>query len=413
MLNFVYRSIILIVTFSFNAFLTKAQTEYLVTVNPNTGIPTKIDSIPGLKWIQSYSTYNETTKEYSFLGTWEPGLSPTFLYTLDAVTGSIISKPVVPNYNKIISLQYSRLTGILYGIVNQSGVYYLVTINKTSGTYSIIHDIPGIDGVGQFIIDEANQRLFLSAVDNNPGFALWTIDLVTGNIIYHVSTKAISDLRYDHVTHKIYALTSRPGPTPSSSYIISICTVEPATGVTSVIADLPGVTGIVSGYGTFNENDHLYLFTAIEQHPPVLLYSVDVNTGNIITKAPISTSGVIENDNLIFFRYDNISKKLYGLFWEAKTIRVSPGVIDSNCRIDLKTRIYPNPTSSILNIDKNPTKCKVVINIFNMIGQSMIKGKSINDGHNEIQMSNLPQGIYYYEFISNREVLLSGRFLKK
>jgi hypothetical protein len=279
------------VIFSFTLPQVKAQTEYIVTVNSTSGISTKIDSIPGVKWLQSYSACNQSTKEYTVMGTFEPGQSPVYLYTLNAATGSIISKPVLTNPNNYICFQYSRSTGILYGIVRQNGIYYTATINKTTGTYSLLKDIRGIDGVSCFVIDEANQRLFIRAVDSNPNFALWTIDLATGNIIYHVSTQGISNLRYDNVTHKLYALTSRPGG-PLGSYISSICTVNPATGVVSIIADLPAITGILSGdHGTFNENDHLYLFSGIEQTPPAFLYSVDVNTGSIINKPVISSSG--------------------------------------------------------------------------------------------------------------------------
>jgi hypothetical protein len=52
------------------------------------------------------------------------------------------------------------------------------------------------------------------------------------------------------------------------------------------------------------------------------------------------------------------------------------------------------------------------MNIYNAIGQLLIKNKTIMDGRNEIQLSNLSSGMYYYEFISNGKAVLSGKFFK-
>jgi hypothetical protein len=86
---------------------------------------------------------------------------------------------------------------------------------------------------------------------------------------------------------------------------------------------------------------------------------------------------------------------------------------DSSCSLNLKTKIYPNPSNNILIVDKNSTRCKVTMNLYNMIGQLILKGKIINDGHNEIQLSNLAAGIYYYSLISDGSILLMGKVLKQ
>ena len=390
-----------------------AQTEYIVKVNVTTGLPVKVDSIPGVRWLQSYAAFNEATKEYTVMGSWQPGQSPTYLYTFHAETGNILYNPVLPHYNKMVSMQYSKTTGVLYGIIYDAGVYYLVEISKTTGGYTIIHDITGIQGIGQFVIDEANQRLYVNAVDNNPNFALRTIDLHNGNVIYHVSTKPISELCFDNTTGKLYAVTNRPDPAQQGNVIISLCSVDPVTGAVTIIKDLPGITNIFSGSSTFNENDHLYLFTAMAQVQPAFLHSVDVTSGSIVTKAPIPTSGVLDNDNLIFFRYDNITDALYGMLWEAKTILPPVVVGDSGCVIDTRTKIYTKPLANMLVVNKAATKCNVVMNVYNSIGQLIIKSRQINNGLNEIGLPYLSNGIYYYSFLSGQRVLSSGRFLKQ
>jgi hypothetical protein len=162
----------------------------------------------------------------------------------------------------------------------------------------------------------------------------------------------VAELRYDNSNHKLYALTSRPGI--NSFYIESLCTVDPATGIVSNIADLPAVTNFAAGVqATINENDHIYYFLGLEQVPPIYLYSVNAITGSIINKAPAILSSQLTNDNLIFFRYDNTSNKMYGLFWEANTVHPPsppPVVIDLTCRLDTQTKVYSNPSTHNLII---------------------------------------------------------------
>ncbi|MFT3911646.1 MAG: hypothetical protein QM737_19645 [Ferruginibacter sp.] len=54
------------------------------------------------------------------------------------------------------------------------------------------------------------------------------------------------------------------------------------------------------------------------------LYSIDVNTGNIIHKVPVPQNGGIAYNNLIQFRYDNNQDTLYALYWEAHTDVIVP-----------------------------------------------------------------------------------------
>jgi hypothetical protein len=410
MLKYYCKNYFLILLFSLTTSLLKAQTEFIVTVNSINGIVTKIDSIPTVRYLQSSATYNQTTKEYTVIGVMEPGQSNSYMYTLNAETGKILFNPIIPSPNKFIGLQYSRLTGFLYGIIYESSTYYLVTINKVSGAYTIINSILGVDGVGSFTIDEANQLLFLRAVDNNPNFTLLTIDLQTGNVIKRVSTLGLIDLIYDNVSQKIYAFTNRPGATLGSS-ILSICTVNPNNGLVSNIADLPMLTGIISGYhGTINENDHLYLLAGAEAGAGVFLYSIDINNGNIISKVPKSTSGVATGDNLVFFRYDNIKRKLYALLWEAITTKPTP--TNSSCNLSKNIKVFTNSVTNVFTVDKKNITCDVKMNLYNSVGQLLWKGIIIKDGINKMPVNKLSNAVYYYKFISSNNTFLTGSFIK-
>ncbi len=415
MLSFFYKNIILSALLSINISLTFAQTEYLAVVNPSNGAITKVDSIPGVTWIKIYytSTYCENNGHYTFIAGDDPNGNPFYLFTVDAVSGTTISNPLFPNHTSFISLQYSASGNILYGITLNSSVASLVTVNTTNGTYSLIRNIPALSSVSKFIVDDLHNRFIIIGPDNIGDLTLMTMDMSSGNIISQVHTPRINNLLYNKLTNKFYAISNRNGIPPNNHYIFSISTVDPNTGVITNLTDIPNLAGFSPGSETLDEKNNLYFFAGFEWNGTAhYLYSVDLTTGNIINKPSIPVSDVIDKDNLIQFRFDNISQKLYALFWEAKTISLPPTIIDSACRLDLQTKIYPNPTSNILTVDKNSTVCKVKMNLYNMLGQLILKDKIITDGRNEIRLSNLSSGIYYYKFISDEHILLVGSIYK-
>jgi hypothetical protein len=102
--------IALTVLLSLNLFIAISQTEYLTKVNAATGAYIKIDSLPGVMWIalSNYSTFDENNHRYFFNGS--PDLLNWYLFSVDALTGKIISKPSFPNNNNITQLQYGQST---------------------------------------------------------------------------------------------------------------------------------------------------------------------------------------------------------------------------------------------------------------------------------------------------------------
>ncbi len=424
-MNRIFKSIFFVTVLLLNFLYTKAQTEYIVKVNAADGAINKIDSIPGVRYLLiSTGTYNETLKQYAVIGTSDP-LQSHKLYTMDVISGHIISAPVLQDANKFVQLKCSRTTGKIYGIVYINNIFSLVLVDQTAGTYSTITDIPGIYAVADLVIAESDQLLYVRAIDNNPNIGIITISLNTGSIVSHVSAPQVFSLVYDNVSHKIYGLAGRPGASPGFT-IISICTIDPTTGTHADIADLPTIEGIVaSDHQAFNENDHVYYFAGKEFNVPgIFLYSINVLNGNVMNQAHVPASGGIGADNLIFFRHDNQSGQMYALLWEANTVvppppppPVIPPVIitpvDSSCRMDIQTKVYSKAAGHVLVVDKKVTSCKVSMNVYNMAGQLMLKNIIVNDGYNEIPLSNFATGVYYYKFISEGRVLLAGRFLKQ
>ena len=83
------------------------------------------------------------------------------------------------------------------------------------------------------------------------------------------------------------------------------------------------------------------------------------------------------------------------------------------CAITGQTRIYTNPFTSTLMIDKNSTSCDVRMDLYNAIGQLILKNKIINDGPNILQLEKLSSGMYFYVFHADGNILSKGKVIKK
>lgn len=58
-------------------------------------------------------------------------------------------------------------------------------------------------------------------------------------------------------------------------------------------------------------------------------------------------------------------------------------------------RIYPNPTSGILNLDWDNMPVNMKMDIFNITGQGLVHEEINNSTHHEVDLSYLPEGIYF------------------
>lgn len=405
-LKFVSRTFLIAILLISKGVPAFSQKEYLVTVDPSSGNYTKMDSIPGVMYILLFdlTTIDQSNHHFIFIG--GPTQTNFNLVTLNSLNGKIISNPSFPNYSGLIGLTYSKSTDALYGLIINSGIYSLVTFNTQTGNYSTIKSFSNIEGINEFSLDDNDQHIILNGTDNGNA-VLATFDILTGNMIAEIPSE-ISNMVYDNLSNKLYGIIITVGQ--GNTGVFTFGTENTNTGAFTAIGNLPSdITGITQGNVTFDENDHLYIFTASDNSGDSYLYSIDANSGNVVYKAPVSLTNDINEDNLIQFRYDNSLGKLYALHWEAKTITQS----DSSCNLKVQTKLYPNPFGNFLIVNKNPTICKVRMNLYTAIGQLLITGRVINDGENKIMLSNLANGVYFYEFYSNNKILLTGKIVKQ
>ncbi len=409
------------------SLVTKAQRQWLATVDPVSGTISKMDSIAGVRiYLGGYwPAYSEYSRRFTIGG----GLSlsdPFYLFTTDAATGHTVNNPLLftPPHGDFINFQYAKTGNVLYTTVNPTpqSPYSLATIDPVTAVYTILYDFPAAVNIMRLIPDEANNRLYVLAVPVQSGLSLLTIELSSGTVLSQVATPQITNLQYNYTTNTFYALANADAQ-PHAIY--SLCTVNPVTGAITNLAAIPEVFNITWGSETLDENSGRYFFTSPAWGDTSnYLYTLDINNGNVLHKVVVPQYNVADKDNLAAIRYDNNVNKMYAMFWEAHTVDtpvVPPPIIppvvinpiDSTCRMDIQTKLYSKALGHVLVVDKKVTTCKVSMNVYNMAGQVMLKNVNVNDGYNEIPLSNFATGIYYYKFISEGRMLLSGRFLKQ
>ncbi|MFT3912158.1 MAG: T9SS type A sorting domain-containing protein [Ferruginibacter sp.] len=314
-----------------------AQKEFLVTIDPITGIHTKIDSIPGVTYIQtapSSTTFNETDHQYIFKGNDHSGQWD--LYSIDATTAAIVSNPHFPIVatpsDNVIELQYDNSSNILYGVHwdNTEGREYFISIDPSSGLFTKIDSLPGVRYItilpGFTTYNKNNHQYIFKGEDINGNKYLYTIDAATGSIISSPAFPVVSDpfdnvieLQIDNSTNKLYGL--HWDYSESREYLVLI---DNTTGSFTKIDSLPGVRSIAvtPHYTTFDAINHRFIFKGSDAMGQGRLYSVDVTTGSIVSSPlfPVLTDIL---DNVIELQFDNATGTLYGLHWDA-TLPVLP-----------------------------------------------------------------------------------------
>jgi gliding motility-associated-like protein len=323
-----YKIIVLAIVLALPILNVIGQTEYFVLINPTTGDFTKIDSLPGVKWVMiqpNYHVFNEKAHRYLFRGA-DVDVN-SFLYTVDALTGSIVSNPSFPLLSdpkdNIIELEYDNSSNILYGLHwdNSQNREYFISINPGNGSFTIIDSIPDVKwiAVGKSkTFDKNNHHYIFVGADVSYHPYLFTIDALTGGIISKPTFPLLSDskdkidqLEYDNSTNKLYGLFL-----DNSQKRVYFILINANTGTYTIIDSLPDVKRINPSYTTFDENNQRYIFCGDDNNNASHLYSVDVLTGKIISN-PLFPILTCPSDNVCLLKFDNASGNLYGLHWGA------------------------------------------------------------------------------------------------
>lgn len=380
-----------------------AQHEFVVTIDQANGVINRLDSIPGVRWVEPHAILDDRNKRFLFVGA-PPDQLTRSLFSIDAVTGKVISKAPIPKTPALITLRNNDVTQTLYGVTVASGVYNLISIDPATGAYTTIRQIKSMRSMAEeMIIDHTHQRIFLNCIDSASSHSLISIDF-SGNLLSQVSIPNITGLQYDHTSNMIYGLRLNY---PTSQYLIK---VDPSTGAITNIAGLPEeMVGVIQFSTTFNEAQHQYIFASGGKNGDARLFSADVNTGAIVHNpaAPVSANA-IDKDNVREFRYSNTLKRLYSLHWKASdNISTTPLPCDQNGN----TKMVFNRSGNFIAVEKPTTPCELRMILYTGTGRPVLGSKLLQNGYNKIQLPYLVAGVYYYKLFSGTSLVKGGQLL--
>lgn len=181
-----------------------------VSINPTTFTYTIIGHI-NLSSIGSDVTFDDINHRYIISAS--DSIGNDRLFSIDAVTGNIVSKPTIGNVGGIL---YDKSSGNIYGIREDMSTFtwYFVSVNITTGSITNINSLPLVTStaMGFNTFDELNRRYTFCGSDNNNKNHLITLDASNGNVIssplfpVFVAPYNLLETEYDNSTGNLYAL---------------------------------------------------------------------------------------------------------------------------------------------------------------------------------------------------------------
>lgn len=384
--------------FNFNA---KSQNEFLARVDPSDISFSTFDSIPGVHWVLVNSaTLDENNHQFFFVGA-PPNNTPSYLYTLNSLTGKIVSNPLLPSNELItsqfIGLEYDNNSDTLYGMFheNYSQKWRFSWIDHTNGFVHVKDSMPSQwFAIGSSTYDKNHHRYFYY-----DGMNTNVIDAHTGKVLYsYVPSHAFINGKYDNANDRLYGLSN-----PNCSTIWEFDSMEVATGILHHISTVPCQYIVTLPiYKALDEKNGRYFFVGVNASN-YFFYSIDIATGNILSDPGFSLFG--DSNNLIEFVYDNILDTLFSLHWGSSNISAIPKI-----NIDLSTLcINPNPSSGEFSITQN-ISTNAEIEIQNIFGELVYKNQFTNQ-QMTIDLSNRPKGVYFIIASLNSKNLITKKII--
>lgn len=173
------------------------QIQNFVEVDVNTGQTTIIGTVPNAETIAiNSSSFNSNLNQYMYIGNDE--FNVTRLYTIDAISGMLISSPEAPYFGNT-EMRYDNLNNKLYGLFRNipTSLYddslftassiplQLIEIDPLTANFNTIASIDSIEAIalGQNGFVQDSSHFVLSLVDINQEKRVYVVDVNTGDII--------------------------------------------------------------------------------------------------------------------------------------------------------------------------------------------------------------------------------------
>lgn len=320
--------------------------EFLATVDYTPFNYTRLDSIPGVYYVQDGSAYDENNKRFFFQGTDINQTLPNVLYVLDANTGNVITQNLLganlgPGY-RIACMQYDKSVDTLYCLAFTGTSFSFGWIDPLTGIVTLRAALPMMTGyaIGISAIDVNHHYLFAECVTSN-GIELFAIHTMTGTVAYQNPVSTIAYLEYDNTNNHLYGIGA-PGQLDSVDYTTG--TLYPIGSVTQLGLYQTGISAI-------NESTQEFIFAALcSSNATDSLFVLNMQTGAIINRYDYNYANAANPalENIVFYRMDQQAQILYALNWGVDSSHVNPDNVSEieNSAIS----IYPNPATDQITI---------------------------------------------------------------
>jgi len=372
-----------------------AQVEFLVTVDEQTGVHTKIDSIEGVKWITvapDFTFIDEKNELFVFRGgdkdfNWA-------LYSVDIHTGNILAAPSIPiledPQDNLIGLQIDHSTGKLFALHWDASEMqeYLVTVNRETGVHSIVAPIPGVEFIaGGSMYDSQNSRYIFIGIEAGITY-IYTLSTADGNLEYKTlfpqldEEDNIINMNYDNVSGKLIGL--HWDASEQQEYLVSVSLDESEV---HIIKEIPGVKYI--GYAFYDQSKRRYMMLGSADGTNQSLMTLDVESGDLLhqTDFPVDLD---PSDNVINMVMNNTTNTIYGLHWDAELLLSSSENI-----ADKTIEVFPNPMFDKAEIKLNGIYDHLQFSLYDNNGRKLKSFDSYNTEKVSFTRDGLTTGLYF------------------
>ena len=388
------------------------QNEYIVLIDQQTHTFNKSsDPIIGMTFTyEGERAFNENNGTFFLIGM-PNNMSSEILYTVNINNGNVISNPVISvdfNSNKIRLIHYSNIRNKLFCLRLDSNILkQFGSLNPNTGIFtSIGNPIPNNfqTNPNHSTIDDVNgYYIFKEDLSNT----LYTIDVNTGNILHSPTLAIPSDKTLISIVHKNTNNTTYCLMKSLSSNNYFLATINKLTGDLNIITQNTFSNGQDGGSATIDEYKEEYIYSSFDIDSGYYVSTIDLTTGDLLTSYLFQP--LYQNDNLINVKYDNTQKKLYAMHW---------GIIDNTSIIhknitESSFKVYPNPTTGILNINTSDIKGNFEIQLINILGK-VVFNNTFSNNQNTIDLTEngLLKGTYFLKINTENDSYYSKVVLR-
>lgn len=397
----------------------------LVAVNPVNGAITGLQVLPGTSAAgAATSTYDQSRGRYIFWGRDDNNANRFYAVS---VNGDTIIDPLIQSNtgNPPIELQYDLQddTTIALWWDAQAQLEYLVNIDLQSGNFDQIGILNGVQAIalGSSGYNSNHHRYFFKGVDAAFNFKLYYVDAQSGQILYEpLLTDSVQTnfFQYDLNSDILYTLYSKVDSSQQSDFQyfrnLYLGTVDTVTSAITRVSNTPILAGFNSGVAIgsldFDQmTQTLILIGTDDSQTGFRLIGVDVTTGqtvfdNQLTPLQPQVAAVwdVECDNQVFARM------AYG---EEDTDTSTTAIFapDFNQGVILS----PVPAQSFLRVEWPQPLSNLSVQVYNASGQLVQTVRPTDARSVELQIAQLPVGIYTLIGRSENRLQFAKKWMKQ